>query len=134
MSGSPTIDISDLRGNTDYTDMDESCQTVKWFWEILATLSDQQLQQFLHFVTGSTKVPIGGFKHLCGSKGPLKFNIQHKKVPGLPSAHSWFGNYITFSLPFSSFNRLELATYNSKDKLKTDLLFAITETTGFGLQ
>eukprot|EP01127_Copromyxa_protea_P005702 TRINITY_DN15568_c0_g1_i1.p1 TRINITY_DN15568_c0_g1~~TRINITY_DN15568_c0_g1_i1.p1 ORF type:complete len:478 (-),score=49.27 TRINITY_DN15568_c0_g1_i1:63-1355(-) len=119
--GSQTIDISDLRANTDYTDIEESSATIKWFWEILGTMSEPNLHQFLHFVTGSTKVPVGGFKHLCGSKGPLKFNIQLKKTSGLPTAHSCF-------------NRLELAVYNNKDKLKSDLLYAITETTGFGLQ
>lgn len=92
VNGSPKIDISDLKANTDYTDIDESSQTIKWFWELLANMSEQHLQQFLHFVTGSTKVPIGGFKHLCGSKGPLKFNIQQKKIPGLPTAHSWYAS------------------------------------------
>ena len=133
INGVQKIDIADLRTNTDYTDITESTQTVKWFWEILGSLSDAELAEFLHFVTGSTKVPIGGFKHLYGSKGPMKFSLQLKKTQGLPTAHAWY-YFLSDLTDLMSFNRLELNLYPNKEKLKYDLLYAIKETSGFGLQ
>jgi len=121
VSGSSKIDIEDLKQNSEYTDFTENTQTVKWFWEIVSSLTHEELSQLLHFITGSTKVPIGGFAHLYGSNGPQKFSIHQKKIVGLPTAHSCF-------------NRLELCVYKSKEKLKQELLCAVKETKGFGME
>ncbi|CDJ49815.1 hypothetical protein EBH_0028800 [Eimeria brunetti] len=76
---------------------------------------------FLQFVTGTSRVPIGGFKNLIGMRGPQKFSIQ--KAYGedrLPSAHTCF-------------NQLDLPAYSSKAVLREKLLLAITEgREGFG--
>jgi hypothetical protein len=122
LAGSRDIDINDLKNNTDYGEgFSDSNPVIKLFWEVMMTLSQEELRSFLQFTTGSNKVPIGGFSHLYGSNGPQKFTIIPKKVAGLPTAHSCF-------------NRLDLPSYTEKDKLKKDLLYAITETHGFGLE
>jgi len=119
--GNSDINVEDLKLNTKYEVFTENSPTIKWFWEILASFTNDQLRLFLTFVTGSNKVPIGGFAHLLGSNGAEKFNIKQKDATGLPSAHACF-------------NRLELSVYKSMEPLKKDLLFAISETKGFGLQ
>jgi len=121
ISGTTGINLEDLKANTTYKTFTESSPTVKYFWEIVGSMTSDQLKQLLLFVTGSTKVPIGGFAHLLGSNGPEKFLIQQKETPGLPTAHSCF-------------NRLELCVYKSMEVLKRDLLLAISETKGFGLE
>jgi len=120
--GIQQIDINDLRANTEYGEgFSESTQTIKLFWEVLLQFQEDELSKFLQFTTGTSKVPVGGFCHLSGSNGPQKIQIIPKKLYGLPTAHSCF-------------NRLELPVYTDKEKLKRELLYAITETSGFGLE
>eukprot|EP01120_Amphizonella_sp_Union-15-10_P000674 TRINITY_DN1070_c0_g2_i1.p1 TRINITY_DN1070_c0_g2~~TRINITY_DN1070_c0_g2_i1.p1 ORF type:complete len:451 (+),score=83.38 TRINITY_DN1070_c0_g2_i1:72-1424(+) len=122
LGGSAEIDLEDLINNTEYPgDINSQSLVVKWFWEVVRGMSQKELKRLLHFVTGTTKVPIGGFAHLYGSNGPQKFTIINSKRSGLPSAHSCF-------------NRLELPEYPSQDRLKNSLLYAINETQGFGLE
>jgi len=111
-----------LKANTEYCDgLSDSSPVIKLFWEVYSTLHDDEVVKFLQFTTGTTKVPVGGVAHIYGSNGPQKLQISPKKVAGLPTAHSCF-------------NRLELPNYTDKDKLKKELLLAISETAGFGLE
>jgi len=123
LSGNKDIDVTDLKNNSEYGEgYSDSHTAIKLFWEVLSSLNQDELRAFLQFTTGSNKVPVGGFSHLYGSNGPQKFTIVMKKSQGLPSAHSCF-------------NRLDLnPNYIDKEKLKKDLLYAITETNGFGLE
>jgi len=122
MGGHKDIDVNDLKANTEYGDgYSDTHSVIKLFWEVMITLSQDELRNFMQFTTGSNKIPVGGFSHLYGSNGPQKFTIIPKKTSGLPTAHSCF-------------NRLELPGYVDKDKLKKDLLYAISETQGFGLE
>jgi len=116
------IDVLDLKNNTDYGEgVSDSHPTIKLFWDVLIGFTQEELRSFLQFTTGTTKVPVGGFSHMYGSNGAQKFNINIKKHSGLPTAHSCF-------------NRLEIPSYTDKDKLKKDILYAIKETQGFGLE
>eukprot|EP01120_Amphizonella_sp_Union-15-10_P000673 TRINITY_DN1070_c0_g1_i1.p1 TRINITY_DN1070_c0_g1~~TRINITY_DN1070_c0_g1_i1.p1 ORF type:complete len:450 (+),score=77.15 TRINITY_DN1070_c0_g1_i1:112-1461(+) len=122
LGGTSEIDVEDLINNTEYQgDFNAQSMMVKWFWEVVRGMTQKELKRLLHFVTGTTKVPIGGFAHLYGSNGPQKFTIMNSKKSGLPSAHSCF-------------NRLELPDYPSVERLKTSLFYAINETEGFGLE
>jgi len=122
-SGIEEVSINDLKENTEYLD-DYSADSpvIKFFWAVLQDFSQELLRKFLHFTTGSEKVPLGGFSHLYGSNGPQKFTIKPSTATnGLPSAHSCF-------------NRLELPRYSTESELKEKLIYAISETEGFGLE
>jgi len=122
LCGIQKIDLNDLRVHTEYGEgYSDSTQTIKIFWEVLLSIQEEEITKFIQFITGTYKVPVGGFGHLYGSNGPQKFQIIPKKLSGLPTAHSCF-------------NRLELPIYSDKEKLKRELLYAITETSGFGLE
>ncbi|EAW91635.1 WW domain containing E3 ubiquitin protein ligase 1, isoform CRA_b [Homo sapiens] len=76
--------------------------------------------RLLQFVTGTCRLPLGGFAELMGSNGPQKFCIEKVgKDTWLPRSHTCF-------------NRLDLPPYKSYEQLKEKLLFAIEETEGFG--
>jgi len=91
MAGSKDIDVCDLKSNTEYGEgYSDNHAVIKNYWEVMSSLSQDELRSFLQFTTGSNKVPIGGFAHLYGSNGPQKFTIVPKKTLGLPTAHSWF--------------------------------------------
>ncbi|EPR57742.1 HECT-domain (ubiquitin-transferase) domain-containing protein [Toxoplasma gondii TgCatPRC2] len=89
--------------------------------QVMNELDEQQRAAFLQFVTGTSRVPLGGFKFLVGMRGPQKFSIQRAYGENkLPTAHTCF-------------NQLDLPGYSSKQLLKKKLLLAITEgKEGFG--
>lgn len=44
--------------------------------QVMNELDEKQRAAFLQFVTGTSRVPLGGFKFLVGMRGPQKFSIQ----------------------------------------------------------
>ncbi|GER32833.1 E3 ubiquitin-protein ligase UPL1 [Striga asiatica] len=122
ISGLPEIDLADLKANTEYTGYTPASSVVQWFWEVVEAFSKEDMARFLQFVTGTSKVPLEGFKALQGISGPQKFQI-HKAYGAperLPSAHTCF-------------NQLDLPEYSSKEQLQGRLFLAIHEASeGFG--
>ncbi|KAL3508356.1 hypothetical protein ACH5RR_027757 [Cinchona calisaya] len=122
ISGLPEIDLDDLKANTEYTGYTAASCVVQWFWEVTRGFNKEDMARLLQFVTGTSKVPLEGFKALQGISGPQRFQI-HKAYGAperLPSAHTCF-------------NQLDLPEYTSKEQLQERLLLAIHEASeGFG--
>ncbi|TSK34897.1 E3 ubiquitin-protein ligase HACE1 [Bagarius yarrelli] len=115
LSGMPEIDVMDWKRNTEYTsgyDLEEP--VIQWFWEVVEGLTQEERVLLLQFVTGSSRVPHGGFAFLMGGSGLQKFTIA--AVP-----------YTSNLLPTSStcINMLKLPEYPSKDILCDRLLVAL---------
>lgn len=122
ISGMPEIDIDDLKANTDYANYKPTDNVIRWFWNVLYSCTQEERALFLQFVTGTSKVPLEGFKALEGMRGTHKFNI-----------HKAFGNPNALPSAHTCFNQLDLPEYESEDKLRQCLLLAIREgTEGFG--
>jgi E3 ubiquitin-protein ligase HUWE1 len=121
--GLPDIDLDDLRANTEYRGFRESDREIQWFWQIAYDLDQEGKALLIQFVTGTSKVPIHGFRDLQGMHGTQRFQIC--KVGGvdrLPSAHTCF-------------NQIDLPSYSSLKVMQEKLLFAIREgSQGFGFQ
>ncbi|OVA07229.1 Ubiquitin-associated domain/translation elongation factor EF-Ts [Macleaya cordata] len=122
ISGLPEIDLDDLKTHTEYTGYTAASRVVQWFWEVVKAFSKEDMARLLQFVTGTSKVPLEGFKALQGISGPQRFQI-HKAYGAperLPSAHTCF-------------NQLDLPEYSSKEQFQERLLLAIHEASeGFG--
>lgn len=69
ISGLPEIDIDDLRANTEYTGYTAAAPVIQWFWEIVRGLEKQDTALLVQFVTGTSKVPLEGFKALQVREG-----------------------------------------------------------------
>ena len=70
----PNIDLDDLKDNTDYEGgYKPSDPNIQWFWQALNSFSQEECASFLQFVTGTTKVPLDGFKALQGHNFILFF-------------------------------------------------------------
>ncbi|NP_001410905.1 E3 ubiquitin-protein ligase HACE1 [Danio rerio] len=115
LSGMPEIDVMDWKRNTEYTsgyDLQEP--VIQWFWEVVENLTQEERVLLLQFVTGSSRVPHGGFAFLMGGSGLQKFTVA--AVP-----------YTSNLLPTSStcINMLKLPEYPSKDVLRDRLLVAL---------
>ncbi|XP_071997990.1 E3 ubiquitin-protein ligase HACE1 isoform X3 [Engystomops pustulosus] len=85
-----------------------------WFWEVVQELTQEERVLLLQFVTGSSRVPHGGFAYIMGGSGLQNFTIA--AVP-----------YTSNLLPTSStcINMLKLPEYPSKEILKDRLLVAL---------
>jgi ubiquitin-protein ligase E3 A len=119
MVGTPHLDFKELQANTEYigeATWNKDHSTIVWFWEVLHSLSLEEKQKFLLFVTGSHKAPIGGLKNIG-----LKIQRMGPDSESLPTSHTCF-------------NILLLPEYSSKEKLENRLRKAITECEGFGLK
>ena len=118
ISGTPSIDVDDLKNNTEYQGYSPSAPQVRWFWEVVREdLTEEDRARLLMFVTGTSKVPLDGFKALQGISGPQKFQIHRAygaESGRLCSAHTCF-------------NQLDLPEYASKEELRDRLMFAISE-------
>lgn len=114
LSGQPVVNSEDWKRNATYNNCTEESPLVKWFWEVVEELTDDEKAQLLQFVTGSSRVPHGGFANLNGIDGPQKFTISEV-------------NHDTHLLPTAStcINLLKLPSYSSRLELKEKLSVAI---------
>jgi len=121
ISGLPEIDIDDLKRNTEYQGYVETSPVVRWFWKCISEMTQEQKAWFLQFVTGTSQVPLEGFKGLMGMRGPQKFSIHRAfGEERLPTAHTCF-------------NQLDIPDYPSEEVLQKKLMQAICEAhEGFG--
>lgn len=91
-----------------YSGYGEDSDQVKWMFEILEQQDEEIKALFLFFVTGSFKVPYGGFKNM--QIEITKINSQKK----LPVAHTCSKS-------------IDLPAYSSKEIMEDKLLVAIQE-------
>ncbi|KAF2768059.1 hypothetical protein EJ03DRAFT_328620 [Teratosphaeria nubilosa] len=115
ISGLPEIDVNDWKANTEYHNYQPTSPQIQWFWRAVASFDKEERAKLLQFVTGTSKVPLNGFKELEGMNGFAKFNIHrdYSSNKKLPSSHTCF-------------NQLDLPEYENYEQLKERLLTAIT--------
>ncbi|XP_057685041.1 itchy E3 ubiquitin protein ligase b [Corythoichthys intestinalis] len=120
LCGMQEIDLADWQRNTIYRHYPRGSKQILWFWQFVKDMDNEKRMRLLQFVTGTCRLPVGGFADLMGSNGPQKFCIEKVgKENWLPRSHTCF-------------NRLDLPPYKSYEQLKEKLMFAIEETEGFG--
>uniref|UniRef100_A0AC34FUV6 E3 ubiquitin-protein ligase n=1 Tax=Panagrolaimus sp. ES5 TaxID=591445 RepID=A0AC34FUV6_9BILA len=120
LCGMQEIDVDDWQRNTVYRHYAPQSKQVIWFWQFVRSCDQEQRSKLLQFVTGTCRVPVGGFSELIGSTGPQLFCIERVgKDNWLPRSHTCF-------------NRLDLPPYRSYEQLAEKLKSAIEMTEGFG--
>lgn len=123
VSGLPDIDVDDWKNNTTYVNYTANCKQINYFWRAVRSFDAEERAKLLQFVTGTSKVPLNGFKELTGVSGVCKFSIHrdYGSIERLPSSHTCF-------------NQLNLPAYSSYETLRGSLLLAINEGhEGFGI-
>ncbi|KAH7103559.1 ubiquitin-protein ligase [Auriculariales sp. MPI-PUGE-AT-0066] len=128
IGGISDIDVADWAQYTDYRGYTASDEVVKWFWECVGGWSSERKSRLLQFVTGTSRVPVNGFKDLQGADGPRRFTIEKVGegnggggVEMLPKSHTCF-------------NRIDLPAYKDYASLEQKLILAVEETVGFDLE
>ncbi|KAJ5893865.1 hypothetical protein N7495_005556 [Penicillium taxi] len=120
IGGIADIDVEDWKKHTDYRGYQEQDEVIQNFWKIVRTWDAEQKSRLLQFTTGTSRIPVNGFKDLQGSDGPRRFTIEKSGDPGaLPKSHTCF-------------NRLDLPPYKTHEALEHKMTIAVEETLGFG--
>uniref|UniRef100_A0A3B3S339 E3 ubiquitin-protein ligase n=1 Tax=Paramormyrops kingsleyae TaxID=1676925 RepID=A0A3B3S339_9TELE len=60
------IDVSDWKANTRLKHCTAESNIVRWFWRAIESYDEERRARLLQFVTGSSRVPLQGFKALQG--------------------------------------------------------------------
>jgi hypothetical protein len=135
LSGIPDIDVNDwhLYSDVRWIKLEkptlEEKKILEWFWELLGNIfTGEERARLLQFATGTSRVPVQGFKALTSSDGRVRrFTIQF--VPRGPPP--------TGLMPkgHTCFNRIDLPLYESMEELMKYLTLVINmEITGFWLE
>ncbi|XP_064478948.1 E3 ubiquitin-protein ligase SMURF2-like [Ornithodoros turicata] len=126
IGGLGKIDLEDWKNHTRLKHCTADTNVVQWFWRAVDSYGEERRARLLQFVTGSSRVPLQGFKALQGSTGaagPRLFTIHlvDANTDNLPKAHTCF-------------NRIDLPPYENYEKLVDKLTQAIEETCGFAVE
>lgn len=91
IGGIAEIDVDDWKKHTDYRGYTESDEVVQHFWATVRSWDGEQKSRLLQFTTGTSRIPVNGFKDLQGSDGPRRFTIEKAgEINNLPKAHTWY--------------------------------------------
>ncbi|KAF0717850.1 Aste57867_2050 [Aphanomyces stellatus] len=118
------IDVHDWKLNTMISSNLQDTCVHTWFWEIVAALSPADQAKLLQFCTGSSRVPVQGFKGLTSYDG----NICHFSICGMAYTPG------AYPVAHACFNRLDLPLYPEK-ALVEDAITALLQSdpTGFNI-
>ncbi|EEQ88065.2 E3 ubiquitin-protein ligase hulA [Blastomyces dermatitidis ER-3] len=120
IGGIADIDVDDWKKHTDYRGYQEQDEVIQNFWKVIRSWDSEQKSRLLQFATGTSRIPVNGFKDLQGSDGPRRFTIEKSgEITALPKSHTCF-------------NRLDLPPYKTYEQLQHKLSIAVEETLGFG--
>jgi len=120
IGGMSEIDVDDWTKYTDYRGYEMNDEVIQWFWKCVRSWPPERKSRLLQFATGTSRIPVNGFKDLQGSDGPRRFTIEKSGDPSqLPKSHTCF-------------NRIDLPPYKDYASLEHKLTLAVEETVGFG--
>lgn len=106
IGGIADIDVDDWKKHTDYRGYTEQDEVIKNFWavsfrplnlsfllsrpQVIRSWDAEQKSRLLQFATGTSRIPVNGFKDLQGSDGPRRFTIEKAgSDKALPKSHTW---------------------------------------------
>lgn len=91
IGGIAEIDVDDWKKHTDYRGYTENDEVIQNFWQTVRSWDGEQKSRLLQFTTGTSRIPVNGFKDLQGSDGPRRFTIEKAgEINNLPKAHTWY--------------------------------------------
>lgn len=90
IGGIADIDVDDWKKHTDYRGYQEQDEVIQNFWKVIRSWDAEQKSRLLQFATGTSRIPVNGFKDLQGSDGPRRFTIEKSgEITALPKSHTW---------------------------------------------
>ncbi|GAB9476167.1 hypothetical protein Gpo141_00013237 [Globisporangium polare] len=123
MCGSDVIDVDDWKLSSKNNECIHGHPCMRWFWKFVRNMSLEYKKRLLHFTTGNTRVPVGGFAALTNYSGHV-------------TPLTILGNGLVVSRLIRSnpcFNQIELPNYVRKRDLKA-MLFGILDNYEYALK
>ncbi|KAK3734003.1 hypothetical protein QZH41_009848 [Actinostola sp. cb2023] len=84
LCGMQEIDIDDWQQNTVYRHYTRNSKQVMWFWQALKAFDNEKRTRLLQFVTGTCRLPVGGFAELMG-----KWHHSLRDLSIIPKFYTW---------------------------------------------
>jgi E3 ubiquitin-protein ligase HUWE1 len=117
--GVPEIDVNDLEQNCQFLGLyNAGHPVIQRFFNVVKQFSSEELAKLLLFMTGSSQVPVGGFKAF------------RESGRGILIASG--GGRDRFPVAHTCMNQLDLPNYETEEEMRSKLLFAISECNSFG--
>jgi len=69
IGGMSEIDVDDWTKFTDYRGYEMNDEVIQWFWKCVRSWPPERKSRLLQFATGTSRIPVNGFKDLQGSDG-----------------------------------------------------------------
>lgn len=134
LSGVPEIDVNDWYAHSEvrWIKLEKPTaaeqRVIEWFWQVLAAFTAEERARLLQFATGTSRVPVQGFKALMSSDGRVRrFTVQMVARGPPPTGLMPKGH--------TCFNRIDLPLYQSMEELMNYLTLVINmEISGFWLE
>jgi hypothetical protein len=106
-------DRDDWTKFTDYRGYEVNDEVIQWFWKCVRSWPPERKSRLLQFATGTSRLPVNGFRDLHGSNAPRHFTIEKAGDPNqLPKNHTCF-------------NRIDIPPYKDYASLEQKLTLAI---------
>ncbi|TDH71216.1 uncharacterized protein CCR75_005991 [Bremia lactucae] len=134
LSGIPELDVNDWHTHSEvrWIKLERpspvESRVLKWFWDCMREFTSEERARLLQFATGTSRVPVQGFKALTSSDGRVRrFTIQfvHRGAPPtglMPKGHTCF-------------NRIDLPLYHTKEEMVNYLTLVMNmEISGFWME
>nr|CAD7449556.1 unnamed protein product [Timema bartmani] len=153
IGGLGSIDIADWKNNTRLKHCTPDTPVVKWFWQIVEEYGEEMRARLLQFVTGSSRVPLQGFKALQGNTTPKSrhnTSVTFSSVlteswvcsagstgaagPRLFTIHVIEAPAENLPKAHTCFNRIDIPPYDCHAKMYDKLTQAVEETCGFAVE
>ncbi|CAI5719815.1 hypothetical protein KXD40_006588 [Peronospora effusa] len=116
LSGVPELDVNDWHAHSEvrWVKLEKPTpaehRVLKWFWECMAEFTSEERARLLQFATGTSRVPVQGFKALTSSDGRVRrFTIQFVQRGAPPTGLMPKGH--------TCFNRIDLPLYHTKEEM-----------------
>ncbi|GLE04258.1 hypothetical protein PINS_up013169 [Pythium insidiosum] len=112
LCGTGEIDVDDWEQHTRISlNLEDNPRVLRWFWELVREMDGEARRRLLHFSTGSSRVPLVGFKGLTSYDGRLcPFTLK-----GVAFVTD---QYIR---SHACFNMLDLPLYRTKEEMRLAL-------------
>ncbi|ETV96803.1 hypothetical protein H310_10100 [Aphanomyces invadans] len=125
LCGLSDIDVRDWKANTVTSSNLHGATALEWFWEVVEAMAPADQAKLLQYSTGSSRVPVQGFKGLTSYDGKIcYFTLKGiTYIPGCyPCAHACY-------------NRIDLPLYPRKDLMEEALkMLLLSDPTGFNIE
>ncbi|KAG5187827.1 ubiquitin protein ligase [Tribonema minus] len=128
LCGLDAIDVDDWAAHTALLGtLRPTHRLVRWFWDVVREFDQPTRARLLQFVTGTSRVPLGGFRELQGVDGEVRLFT----LAALPAPAYGEGAY---PVAHTCFNRLDLPPYGDRETLRAKLaeVIELELRTGFG--